>query len=81
MFKNTYFEEHLRTATSDGKIVGRLIVSATRRRRDIKIPALCLSATTMNARTSAIFPFSTGSTLVGQIWSKKKKKIKTVSLS
>ena len=61
------------------------IVSATRRRRDITIwlstpvwESLIWWVTTMDANTSAIFPFSTGNTLFGQIWSKK---VTTVSLS
>ena len=61
-----------------------LTVSATRRRRAIKLP-LCLwvpvwksliqqvTKTTMDARRKAMFPFPTGDTLFGEIWPKKSK--------
>ena len=64
-----------------------LSVSAARRRRDRNTVVSVGSraekfdiVTTMDARTSAIFSFSTGNSFFGQIWSKKKK-IKIVNLS
>ena len=54
-----------------------VIVSATRRRRDITVVSVGPRAekfniVSSNTHTSAIFPFPTRNTLFGQIWSKNQ---------
>ena len=76
---STRTQSYFLTATPISLFV---IVSATRRKRGIKI-SLCLSVSlwkylkqqvkTLDARTSTIFLFLAGNTLFGKIWSKNKK--------